>query len=74
MVDNPLAKLYQKMVDSGIIVPVGEDPTQFKFPSLLTPVPSFTTYGEGSSSDLDGGVDAELEPDSGGDTQRGSNS
>ena len=45
MVTSPLAKLYQEMVDTGVIVPQGKDSTQFVFPSLLTPVPSFTTYG-----------------------------
>ena len=33
------------MVDTGVIVPLQWDSTQFVFPSLLVPVPSFTTYG-----------------------------
>jgi hypothetical protein len=45
MVNTPLAKLYQEMVDHGVIVPPNKDSTQFLFPSLLNPVPSFTTYG-----------------------------
>lgn len=45
METTPLAKLYQEMVDRGVIVPVQRDSTQFVFPSLLAPVPSFTTYG-----------------------------
>ena len=45
MVSTPFAKLYQEMVDTGVIVPLQWDSTQFVFPSLLVPVPSFTTYG-----------------------------
>lgn len=45
MVTTPLAKLYQEMVDRGVIVPLRPDSPQFVFPSLLAPVPSFTTYG-----------------------------
>jgi len=45
MMTTPLARLYQEMVDRGVIAPPKADPIQFVLPSLLVPVPNFTTYG-----------------------------
>ena len=64
---TPLAKLYQEMVDKGVIVPAQADSTRFVLPSVLLPFPSFTTYGVPIIREKD--LRVELESGSGRDQQ-----
>ncbi len=56
-----LAQIYQQLVDAGLIVPIGEPAGQFRYPSVLVPVPTFTTYGVSDTRGLSEDLLAELE-------------
>src|SRR5688500_3116231 len=60
MARRGLTKLYQQMVDDGLIVPVEQAP-HFTYPSMLTPVNSVTTYGVTDTRGLSGEQSAQLE-------------
>ena len=59
--DTPLAQAYKVLVERGLIIPI--EPTgNFRYPSVLTPVPSITTYGVVRDQDQKRNPVAQLEP------------
>jgi len=56
-----LEKLYHNLVQQRLIVPLPQPSTDFKYPSALVPVPSFTSYGVGDTRGLNEEQIAELE-------------
>ena len=56
-----LEKMYYELMRKGLIVPVNEPVGDFKYPSALVPVPTFTTYGVGDTRGLNDEQIAELE-------------
>ncbi len=56
-----LEKQYRELMRRGLIVPTREPITDFKYPSALVPVPSFTTYGVGDTRGLNEEQIAQLE-------------
>jgi hypothetical protein len=56
-----LEKMYHELILKGLIVPVPEPITEFRYPSVLVPVPTFTTYGVGDTRGLNEEQIAELE-------------
>jgi hypothetical protein len=56
-----LAKQYKRMIDTGMLVPA-EKVGDFRYPSALTEVPTFTTYGVADKGYLSEEQLAELEP------------
>jgi hypothetical protein len=57
---TPLAKIYQEMVDAGLIVPVAEA-GRFIYPSMRVRVASATTYGVCDTRGLGEELRAQLE-------------
>ena len=56
-----LERMYFELIRKGLIVPVTEPSTDFKYPSALVPVPTFTSYGVGDTRGLNEEQIAELE-------------
>ena len=69
---TPLARLYQEMVDAGLITPVAEV-GRFTYPSMRVRVPSATTYGLYDTRGLGEELRAQLERRSQRDNNRDSN-
>ena len=56
-----LQKRYEQLVRSGLIKPLAEVPRRFTYPSVLTVVPTFTTYGVADTRGLNEDQIAQLE-------------
>lgn len=56
-----LEKMYYELIRKGLILPAPEPTTDFKYPSALAPIRTFTTYGVGDRRGLNEEQIAELE-------------